>query len=322
MSGGGPDLDNLRRYMAIAANALERLQTATPQIESEGDALDQLEQEVDSKLSEFDSESDGFLKDLERDETEALAEVSKLTTLAHEAADTRLPDGQHDVEEAGTRIEQTMDAGGQELASDYQAVDSEGFNHLISTVEAAGQGFDTTRGENEAAFHALGDALQRLEHEADAAYVEAGQELETADTEADQEASTLGTETATLVQDMDGAGNEFQGQVGQVESEAETAYDGVNEQVASESQDLTDRAHQALEAEAQHLATDLTDMVEQSTSMVVNDSAAPHLDELGSLHQAVWKAESAGADLEPLVGDLQRCQSVIELVEKLLNAMQ
>ena len=58
MSGSGPDLDNLRRFMAIAANALERLQTATPQIESEGDTLDQLENEHDSKLSEFDAETD------------------------------------------------------------------------------------------------------------------------------------------------------------------------------------------------------------------------------------------------------------------------
>ena len=56
--------------------------------------------------------------------------------------------------------------------------------------------------------------------------------------------------------------------------------------------------------------------------MVVSESAGPHLQELGSLHEAVWKAESAGADLDPLVGDLQRCQSVLELVDKLLNAMQ
>jgi uncharacterized protein YjbJ (UPF0337 family) len=321
MSGSGPDLDNLRRYMAIAANALERLQTATPQIESEGDTLDQLEHEIDAKLSSFDSDTDAFLQDVERGETEALAEVSKLTTLAHEAAGTRLPEAEHDLEEAGGRIEGTLDSGGQELTSDHQALDSEGFGNLMTTLDAAQQAFDTTRTQNEAAFQALGQALQEMEREADTAYNESGQELDAADSEADQEVAELGTETGTQVQDMDAAGNEFHGQVGQVEGEAETAYDGVNEQVNSEAQELTDGVHQALEDEAKHLATDLTDSVSQSSTLVVNDSATPHLTELGSLREAVSKAESAGVDLDPLVGDLQRCQAVMDLVDKLLNAM-
>jgi chromosome segregation ATPase len=322
MSGGGPDLENLERYLAIATNALERLQSATPAIQAEGEALDQLEHDVDSKLSEFDSENQGFIKDVDRHETDALAEVSKLTALAHDAAESRLPDAQHDLEEAGTRIEHSMDAGGQELTNDHHALDSDGFGHLISTLDATQQAFNTIQAHNEAAFQALGHALTDLEHQAETAYAESGRELEAADTEADQEAGTLGTETSTLVQNMDAAGNEFHGQVGQVESEAETAYDGVNEQVASETQELTDGVLHALEAEAQHLATELTDSIETSSSMVVTDSAGPHLAELGTLHQAVWKAESASADLEPLVGDLHRCQSVVEMVEKLLNAMQ
>ncbi|HEX6738085.1 MAG TPA: hypothetical protein VF310_07440 [Vicinamibacteria bacterium] len=316
-----PDLDNLRRYMAIAANALERLQEATPKIESEGDTLDQLEHELDSKLSEFDSDTDGFVQDIERGETEALAEVSKLTSLAHEAAGTRLPDAEHDLEEAGNRIDQSMDAGGAELTSDHGTLDSEGFGTLMTALDAAQQAFDTTRTQNEAHFQALDQALKQMETEAEAAYNESGQELEAANTEADQEASELGTETGTYVQDMDAAGNDFHGQLGQVESEAETAYDSVNEQVNSESQELTDGVHQALEDEAKHLATDLTDQLSQSSQLVMNDSATPHLTELGSLHEVVSKAESAGLDLDPLVGDLQRCQSVVELVEKLLNAM-
>jgi hypothetical protein len=318
---GGPDLDNLRRYMAIAANALERLQTATPMIESEGDTLDQLENELDSKLSSFDTDTDGFLQDLERGETEALSEVSKLANLAHDAAGQRLPDAVHDLEEAGGRIEQTLDAGGQELTSDHTSLTSDGFGHFQTILDAAQQAFDITQRENEAAFQALGTALQGFEQEAEQAYTEAGQELDAADGEADQEASELASETSAVVQDMQAAGSEFQGQVNQVESEAETAYDGVNEQVNSEAQELTDGVFKALEAEAKHLATDLKDSLDQAKALVVSDSAAPHMTELGSLREAVWKAESAGLDLDPLVGDLQRCQAVLDLVDKLLNAM-
>jgi hypothetical protein len=317
----GPDLDNLRRYMSIAANALERLQTATPAIESEGDALDGLEGEVDSKLSAFDAEADGFFQDLERAETEAIAEISKLTALAHDAAGDRLPEAEKDVETAGGRIEQTLDTGGNELTSDHQSLDTDGFGNLMTALDAVQQAFDTTRTQNEAAFNALEQDLQRLEQEAETAYTEAGQELEGANTEADQEVADLTSETGTVVQEMDAAGNEFQGQLSQVETDAETAYDSLGQTVETEAQELTTGVFQALEEEAKHLATDLKDQVEQSSALVVTDSATPHLAELGSLREAVWKAESASLDLDPLVGDLQRCQSVMDLVDKLLNAM-
>src|SRR5215510_13434632 len=105
MSGGYDEsIENLRRYVAIAADALERIQSTTPTIESHGDALDDLEHEVDQKLSALDSEADGCVSDIDSGEGEALGEVSKLTSLAQEAADSRFPDAQHDLEEAGTRI--------------------------------------------------------------------------------------------------------------------------------------------------------------------------------------------------------------------------
>jgi hypothetical protein len=323
MSGGYDDgIENLRRYLAIAANALERIQATTPEIESQGNSLDDLAGEVDSKMSAFDSETDGFLTDLQSAETDALEEVSKVTSLAQDAADDRLPDAEHDAEEAGGRIEGSMDAGGQELTSDHQALNGEGFDALASALEAAQQAFDATRTQNEAAFQALKQAMEGFEQDAESAYTDSGHELEGASGECATEASNLGTETTGLVDAMGTAGSEFGGKVAEVETEAEGAYDGINQQVESEARELTEGVHQALEAEAQHLATELTDSVEQASTLVTNSSAGPHLEELGTLREAVWRAESAGADLEPLVGDLQRCQQVMDLIDQLLNALQ
>lgn len=323
MSGGySESLDNLRRYLAIAYNALERLQAATPQIEAHGQALEALEGEVDGKLSAFDSETDGILADLQSAESDALSDVALVTSLAQDAADDRLPDGQAGLEEAGARIDQSMDALGQELTSDHQALNSEGFDALAAVLDTSQQAYVSTRGQNEGAFQALGQAVAGFEQEAETAYADSGKELEGAATECDDEASTLASETSGLVQSMEGAGTEFGGTVAAVETEAEAAYDGVNEQVENESRDLSEGVQQSLEAESQHLATELADSVEQASALVSNDTATPHLEELGTLREAVWRAESAGADLDPLVEDLQRCQQVVDLIEQLLNALQ
>src|SRR5215813_9666966 len=119
MSGGFDEsIENLRRYVALAANALERIHTTTPTIESHGDAFDDLEHQVDEKLSAFDSEVDGCVSDINSGEGEALQQVSRLTSLAHDAAEDGLKDAHHDLEEAGTRIDHTLDAAGSELAHD------------------------------------------------------------------------------------------------------------------------------------------------------------------------------------------------------------
>ena len=323
MSGGYDDgIENLRRYLALAANALERIQATTPQIESQGDSLDDLAGELDSKLSAFDSDTDGFLADLQSAETDALEEVSRLATLAQDAADDRLPDGEKDAEEAGTRIEGSLDAGGQELTSDHQSLNGDGFDALTTALNAAQQAFDATRAENEAAFDALEKALQGFEQEAESAYQDSGRELEGASAECATEAADLATETTGLVDAMDTLGGEFAGNVGKVETEAEAAYDNVNQQVESEAQELTDGVQQALKAEADHLGTELNDSIEQASTLVTNDSAGPHIEELGTLRDAVARAESTGAELDPLVGDLQRCQQVLDVIDQLLNALQ
>jgi hypothetical protein len=322
MSGGFDEsIDNLRRYVAIAADALERIQSTTPTIESNGDALDDLEHQVDEKLSALDSEADGCVSDIDSGEGEALGEVSKLTNLAQEAADSRFPDAQHDLEEAGTRIDQTLDSAGSELQTDDQHLTSQGFEALTHALDEAEQGFDQTRTQNESHFQALDDALKGFEGDLESAYNDSGQKLEDARTDCGDEANNLGTEASTQVQAMEAAGTDFEGGLGTLETEAGSAYDGVNEQVGTESQELTDGLSQSLEDEARHLASELTDQIEQASTLVTNETAGPHLEELGTLREAVWKAESAGADLDPLVVDLQKCQQVLDVIQRLLDSL-
>jgi chromosome segregation ATPase len=318
---GTQSLEQLKGLIKAMREALDAVHAANPTLDASAETFDELEDEAEDAISALDRELDGFGKELESANEDAVDEVEKVEKAARQGADDRLAEAKEDVDEAETRFTADVKSAVADLDEADRDLTVDGFGTLASALDGVEEALRTSQARMETGFdEADGEVTQAAARfKTEAAGV--GGKLAEADAQADQDNAGLATAAGGAKQTMDAATNTATQTLSAWGDTAKTVYENVETQATTDADNFISSVKGTLQDTADLIRNEQMTPMDTALQAVQNEQATPLTKEIGEVATCIWTAQSAGMDLEPLVADLERCKQVVDQIEKLLKSM-
>lgn len=316
MAQGDPQ--ELRELIAKMASAGESIHDTTTTLEGQSEALEQLDDDAKEAIGDLDDDLEKFLEKLDSGTDDAIEEVEDLTKAARDVADSRLEDASNEIDEAESAFASAVKAQGEELDKDDATLTMEGFGALGSDLNTVEEALNTSRAQTETAFENLETGVKDVGDKFTEAADDTSSKI--------GDGSTKAQEDETLVEDtgkecdstMDSEASEAAQACESFEQSAKQYYEGtVDDEVTSDANGLIAGVSGLIDESASEIQTQVADDLEEPVGTLFSDSFDPHVEELGTVLEGVWKAQSTGLDLGPLVDNLVKSEHVVEVITQL-----
>ena len=318
---GTQSLEQLKGLIKAMREALDAVHAINPTLDASAETFDDLEDEAEDAISALDRELDGFGKELESANEDAVDEVEKVEKAARQGVDDRLAEAKEDVDEAETRFTADVKSAIEDLDEADRDLTVDGFGALASALDGVEEALRTSQARMETGFdEADGEVTQaaaRFKTEA----AGTGGKLAEADAQADQDNAALTAAAGGAKQTMDAATNTATQTLSAWGDTAKTVYENVETQATTDADSFISAVKGTLQDTADLIRNEQMTPMDTALQAVQNEQTTPLTKEIGEVATCIWIAQSAGMDLEPLVGDLERCKQVVDQIDKLLKSM-
>jgi uncharacterized phage infection (PIP) family protein YhgE len=321
------DLDDgvlkLEQFIGVLRTTIDQVGETTGTLESHADDLGDMEGTTESGFEDLNDALEEFEDDLDSARQDAVDEIGELTALAREAAGQRLGEAESEVEGAESSFEGALSEGRAEMDRAYSSLNAQGFDALATTVAAAESALDASRLEASQAFDELGSGVKGFADRTEESFKEAEGKFAEGVSDLDEKSAALVTEAGDCVSGFESDGSDFQGEMTSLGGELVSLYEGWDGTVTAAADDLTSSVKSLMDDTAAFVTTAGSDQLEAPADLVLNDSFAPYLVELGELQGVLDAAASGPAEtLVPLVDELEKSEKVIGTIDQLLNAVE
>ncbi len=312
----------LERFVGLLATVLEQVQDGTSSIENEVKDLDELEDEAEGKLDSLDDALEDFAEALAAAQDDAVSEIQGLGSLARDAADARLNEADSEIDQAESESHSESTRAGQDLKEAASALSDDGFEALGSKLETVQSELEGAGDEVDSAFDDLEAAAADFEQRGEAALGEAGAKFDEAIAELAEHATAVETDASDCVQAFETAAADSESQSEAKEKELDALYAGWEGDIEAEAQEMDQEVSDLVDESVTFVDTAAEDQIDAPTDTVLDDSFEPYLSELATLQATLEAAVGACAELGTLVDELEKCESVVETIDRLMNAVE
>jgi uncharacterized phage infection (PIP) family protein YhgE len=313
----------LEAFIGVLRTTIDQVSETNNTLESHADDLDEMEGTTQSGFEDLNDALEEFEEELGNSRQEAVDEIGELAALAREAAGQRLGESEGEVESGESSFESAMTEGRAEMDRAHQGLGTQGFDALASTIDTVESAVDASRQEATQAFDELGSGVKAFTDRTEESFTDAEGKFDEGVGDLDAKSAALVTEAGDCVTGFASDGADFQGEMTSLGGELVSLYEGWDGTVEGAADDLATSVKTLMDDTAEFVSTATSDQVEAPADLVLNDSFAPYLVELGELQGAVDAAASGPADtLVPLVDELDKSERVIDTIDQLLNAVE
>jgi uncharacterized phage infection (PIP) family protein YhgE len=313
----------LEQFIGVLRTTIDQVSETTGTLESQADDLGDLEGTTESGFEDLGDALEDLEEGLDNARQDAVDEVGELTSLAQEATGQRLGEAEGEVESTESSFEGTMSEGRAETDRAHSSLNAQGFDALATTIEGVESALDASRHEASQGFDDLDSGVKEFTGRAGESFKEAEGKFAEGVSDVDQKSAALVTEAGDCVSGFESDGSEFQGEMTSLGGDLVSLYEGWDGSIEAAADDLESSVKTLVDDTAEFVSTGGSDQVEVPAGLVLNDSFAPYLVELGELQGVLEGAASGPADtLVPLVDELEKSESVIDTIDKLLNAVE
>ena len=313
----------LEQFIGVLRSTIDQVSETTGTLESHAGDLGDLEGNTESGFADLNDALQDFEDDLDTARQDAVDEIGELTTLAQEAAGQRLGEAESEVEGAESSFESAMTEGRAEADRAHAGLGAQGFDALASTIDTVESATDASRQEAGQGFDELDSGVKGFTDRTDESFKEAEGKFAEGVSDIDEKSSSLVTEAGDCVSGFASDGGDFQGEMTSLGGDLVSLYEGWDDTVDAAADDLATSVKTLMDDTAEFVSAGGTDQVESPADLVLNESFAPYLTELGELQGVIEAAASGPADtLVPLVDELDKSERVIDTIDQLLNAVE
>jgi uncharacterized phage infection (PIP) family protein YhgE len=313
----------LEQFIGVLRSTVDQVGETTGTLESHADDLGDLEGNIESGFEDLNDALQDFEDDLDTARQGAVDEIGELAALAQEAAGQRLGEAESEVDGAESSFESAMNEGKAEADRAHASLSAQGFDALATTIDSVESATDASRQEASQGFDELGSGVKGFTDRTDESFKEAEGKFAEGVSDIDEKSSALVTEAGDCVSGFESDGSDFQGEMTSLGGDLVSLYEGWDGTVEAAADDLGTSVKTLMDDTAEFVSTSGTDQVESPADLVLNESFAPYLTELGELQGVIEAAASGPADtLVPLVDELDKSERVIDTIDQLLNAVE
>jgi hypothetical protein len=315
------DIENLKAFIGVLTDTIEVVGEAQPNLETQGETLETLRQEVADEVGGLDGDLEAALTSLDTlaDRTENA--LAGLENAAKAGDDGPLSEASDAFDEWEKTLGGTLDDAAARVARESGELGSRGFDPLASALEDASSDVDGLQGATEAAFETL---IGKLRHEGDRftgalttatlAAQEAAEEAGELESDFDEKA----TQAIEAIQTSSGAAASVHGET---RNDTGSFYDEVDGRIQSETEDLAAGVEAAFEAAATAVREAAEEPLEEPVTTLISDALDPFAEEIASWAAQEASTEQVLAEWDTLVRDLAASIEVIKTIKALDEAV-
>lgn len=313
-------LGNLRRFIANLAAATAALPKVTEAVQATGRGFDELEKEAGTEGDGLTGHLDEVTTALEAGQKEVQQALTDLTQ-AGTAGQTTLGEAETKVEQAATELETKAQSALTELETAHTSLTDQGFKTLDQVLEDAEQQLQAEKQEVERAFDELETTVKGFETEAQTAWDGAEGALEETTMDVTEEESGLETTASEGIQGFQAAATELEADCTSLEGELTAIYDVFGTGVEGQGTEWDQALQKAVQESVAFVETGQQQRLEQPAGLVKDEALAALIGEYTAVGTVLEVAVEVAGELEPLAGDLEKCEGVCDVIGRLLGAL-
>ncbi len=323
-TGGGRD-EGVAKFEALIAKlktTIDTMQDHIETVEGHASALDDLEDTVDSRVSDVETDLREALQELETARDEAVAEIDEVATAARAASDERLQAAVQSIDAAEGRFGQAVATASGSLDENAGELRDEGFGVLGGDLDVVEAGLTEDKTETDTAVDTFESGVQGEGQEFQQALADTGAKVVEATTATATEQTEIVAKSDASTSTFESEGTEFAQQCSTVYDGAETKYGEVGEAVATDAQTFVEMVRDEFKAMANAVDTEIATQIEEPVDTLLDVDADLYSAELDVVAAFIAAVEATGTKLDPVVTNLQTCQEVCDVIKEVLKAME
>jgi hypothetical protein len=317
-------IENLQQFCALLADTNTQIVETTSRLESHGNEVARLADDVEEKFEGLQSELAEFQGELEKAEQDADEQMERLAESAEQGDQTHLSSSEDDLEGWEDEFESKTEADRGDLDNAFQALEDDGFDDLREGLEAVVSELKQAGTDAEQAFQDLRDAVQGFEQEIDAAENSATQALgDAADALVSEEAGGFKSDVEPYTTSWaDTLPEQVETGADGVAEELRAAYDSWGSDAESAGDDLIQSVSTLAQDTAQAIVEELGGELEQAAERALDESMGELATELQAAEATLDAGVEITEDLGPLAGDLAIAHRVIGEIDQALSTLE
>lgn len=311
---------NLQLFIAQLVNSVGALEKSSEHFKDSAHRFGEMEDEaadhgggLNGALEELRSALEAGLKGA----VDALAELGQAAT----GLSDQSQQFQQQLNEATSSLEQQAETTVSGLADASGRLTSEGFEALGRTLDEAEKELQTESQETGQGFEHFEGAVDGERTDADAAWDAAEAALDEAVTEVGQGAAVFEAAVGHCVEGFDSEAGEFEQHCTQLASEVDAIYDLLDGAVDQEGNQWEQNVDALGKRETAWAEASGQERLEHPAQIVEDEALSALEQEYAALGTVIEGGRNTAAEVEPLAGDLARCQSVVGEVDELMKAL-
>lgn len=311
---------NLRQFVADLVQATSALDQVTDHFEESERRFTQLQDEAGDEgggLNDQLEELGTTLENGEKDAGEALSDLAQAAAEGRQA----LTEAEDDLEQATSQVEQNAQEVVSDLDQAHDQLVDQGFLPLSQAVDEAERELEAQGQETGQAFTEWETTLQGLETEAKASWDAAEADLEGAASELVQDETGLEGQATEAIQDLGSMATSLEEACTSLEGDVDTAHDLLDGGVQEQGQEWEQAVERHARDAQAFVEAGAAQRLEQPAQAVEDMALAPLTQEYTALGAVLDGGAAIAGELEPLAGELAKCQTVVAYIDKLLSAM-
>lgn len=311
---------NLQRFVANLAAATAALETITDHVQEASPHLEQLEKDAGDHGGGLNDRLEGLRETIEKGQEavrQAIDEVGQAGTAGRDVI---------------AAAEATVDRASGELAERAQAVSShlderharlaeQGFAPLGQSLDEIDHQLERAREGSQHAFEELEAGLRGFATEAQAAWDGGISALERTAAELAAEGAALVAEASSAQEALASSGAGLEAFCSTLDTEISAVYEGFAASADTAAQELAEAGRSRLQDAAGFLEASGQSRLEDPADTLDAEGFGPLGEESAALDEVLGSAALTAAEVEPLAGELAKCQAIVGEIEKLLNAI-
>jgi ABC-type transporter Mla subunit MlaD len=311
---------NLQRFIASLTMSNGALEKITQHVQETSQGFTQLEAEAHDHGGSLKEHLEAFRSKLDTAEDEVRQAIDEVR---HAAADGQqaLTEAEGHVEQSGGDFEEKAHAVLAHVDEEHSRLTDQGFTVLGHTLDEAEQQLESERQESEQSFKELEGAIHGFETEAQTAWEAGHGAFDHATSEVSHEESELVAEASGAHQAFESAGSELDGVCHSLEGEIGTIYEHFTAGVDTAGGELGGAAQNLLQQAVGFVEAGGQSRLEEPANELETEGLGPLGEEYAALGATLHSAATVTAELEPLADDLVKSKTVVDQIDRLVNAV-
>jgi hypothetical protein len=313
---------NLERFIGIITDTSAKLDEGVEALDDAASHIDGVEGDTEDTLGDFVSTLEDMAGDIGDAAGTAAESIDRVAQQAREIAQDRCGEVESDATAAGDSFEERIESGGDALDTETASTVNDGFKVFGETLDRSTQELKQAGEEAGQALKTLGTDAASEQAEAEQAFDGMESSLDAAGSEITTHASTIEAASQAAVSDLEGAGEDLEAECTDQQGEADATYQTFGDTVEEKAGDLATETQTLLESAGDDLNTEASEPITAALGLAVDEAGNEYDAALDDVGTALTAGEEMSNELEPLVGELDKAEGIVDEIDRLLKAME